>query len=336
MTNKNDLPPDESKASPLDYPIDESSAGRLRGFGKAVRELVFKRKNEDPIQEIGDTVPQRETITEDWDDVRAEIENDPLLEDMPDDIRHEAVELTYELYKAAREKVAPVITGFADSLLQEAGGRQIVFAARDGLGAYHAANILKKKFDYGNEDPEQLVYAYLTRTIVYDTPPATLREYLEQVGVHDVDANVVLADIGMYGTILPGVRNVLPNMEPRYLISKTSEVPGYADGQSSRMTSTDTVMGNPAVHFLEDTFSGPIPSPKSLIHSSAELEPDTVNESFPLEEMLKRKYALQAIQDYTANLDARPMQPATEAIRNLDLLLTDTSAYEHLMVSHTR
>ena len=332
-------------------------ARRLGGFT-----LRFSRRSSEPTggslhdsdrpsAEVGDTGAESsvshqesaqegfegESVIENWDEIRrAEIESDPLLDLLPPEKRAEAIANTYELYKAAKEKVAPVIVAFADSLLQEAGEEQIIFAARDGLGAYRAAHILKRKFEYANEDPEQLVYAYLTRAVVWDTPQTILAEYLKEIGVHDINADVLLADIGMYGSILRELREVLPNMEPRYLISKTSSVPGYADGQHNKMASIDSVSGNPAVHFLEDTFSGTMPSPTSIIHSDIGFVPNTVNESYPPEEMLKRTYAIKAIEDFAESLPDRPTQPAMTAINTLDSFLADPSEYKRLMVPHAR
>jgi hypothetical protein len=332
MANNNNFPPTESTTSPLERPAPEVRKNRLASFGKSVQELVFKRKDKKTENVADNTEPEHEIVTENWDDVRAEIENDSLLEQVPEHDRHEALVNTYELYRVAREKVAPVITGFADSLLEEASNKQIIFAARDGLGAYKAASILKEKFDYANKDPEQLVYAYLTRKVVYGTASDTLKEYLHQVGVGDTDADIILADIGMYGTILPAMQRMLPHMQPHYLISKTPEVPGYA----TNMTSVEEVIGNPAIHFLEDTFSGPIPSPTELVDTGNGIEPNTVHETFPPEEMLKRKYGLKAIEDYVVTLKGRPAQPPVEAMHNLDMLLSDSSAYQHLMVPHAR
>ncbi len=288
------------------------------------------------INPDGSVIRKNQELQQDTDALRREqIEASPLLAQVPQERRQEVIEQTVELYKAAKEHVAPVIVGFADSLLREADGRQIICAGRDGLGTYLAATKLKEKFNYSNDDPDQLIYAYLTRAIVWVTPKDKLNDYLTQLGLHNFEDSVLLADIGMFGSILSHTRDILPNVEMRYLISKASDIiPGYADGREHSMTSVETVVGNSAVHFLEDTFSGSIPSPNNLIEVDGKLQPNTMNEEYPPDEALKREYALLAIEDYVEGMSQPPDQTTRHAIDKLDSFLSDADNYANIMVPH--
>lgn len=267
------------------------------------------------------------------------ISNDPLVDQVPDSEKHEAVSQAFELYLATKANVAPVITGFADDVLKNADGRQIIFAARDGLGAYEAAKLLLERFapQYDAHE-DDLVFAYLTRRLVHGTDPATLAKYLEQEGIRDLNKPVVIADIGMYGTIMYGLQEILPHAEARYIISRNPSIPGYADnGGSRRMDSFAGIMGNPAVHFMEDTFSGVTSSPSELENHNGTLVPNFTEDAFEPKELLKRKYAIAAIVDYAATVDHIPTEGEQhEAVATLDEFLLDKEQYAHLMVPHIR
>lgn len=265
-----------------------------------------------------------------------EISENPLLMEVPEDEREETLRSTFELYVAAKETVAPVITGFAHDLLTHAGGKQIIFAGRDGIGPFIAASILKEKFDYPKTDSDQLIYAYLTRRIVDNTPVDVLQDYLQQEGLTDTSDKVILADIGMYGSIVSKIKRALPAVETRYLISKNYSIPGYADSDSQPMASLESVIGNPAVHFMEDTFSGDIPSPSELVSKDGKLVPNTGDRGYPPAELLKRTYALKAIEDYATSVQEKPASGKSDAIAKLDDFLSDPSHFSHLMVPHAR
>lgn len=264
--------------------------------------------------------------------------DDPILRGIPEAEQFEAISDAFELYAKSKDIVAPVVTGFADALLREAdGSRQIVFAARDGLGAFEAAKILLRKFpeEYATKEIDT-VYAYLTRRLVYDSTPAMIQQYLEELGV-DTQKPVLLADIGMYGSIMDRMRQVMPNVEARYVISRNPDIPGFADDSSSRsgMTSLSAIVGNPAVHFLEDTFSGLTSSPDRLVEVGGHLVPNIVENAFEPKELLKRKYAIRAFIDYADSLTTPPIQSEKMSqIAALDRFLADSDQYRHLMVPH--
>lgn len=280
------------------------------------------------------TQPEVVEADAEFKDIYEQIGADPLLAEVPESEREETLRNTFELYVASKEVVAPVIAGFAHDLLTHADGKQIVFAGRDGIGPFIAASILKEKFDYPDAGRDQLIYAYLTRRIVDNTPVDTLQDYLKQEGLTDPTDRVILADIGMYGTIISKIQRALPQVEPRYLISKNYSIPGYADSDEHPMSSLQSVIGNPAVHFMEDTFSGNIPSPSELIDIDGVLTPNTADRSYPAAELLKRTYALKAIEDYTRGAEQPDLGAA--AVDTLDDFLSDTSHFTHMMIPHTR
>ena len=267
------------------------------------------------------------------------IADDAILDQVPPVEQREAISQAFELYLATKANVAPVIVGFADNLLRTADGRQIIFAARDGLGAFEAAKVLLERFgDQYAAAPDDLVFAYLTRKIVQGTDEAKLGTYLEQSGIRDMEAPLIIADIGMYGTIMYGLERVLPQAEAHYLISRNPDIDGYADdGRTKRMDSFDTIIGNPAVHFMEDTFSGLTSSPSSLEDHDGVLVPNFVENAFEPQELLKRKYAIQAIVDCVVTIEHIPTEAEREsAIEVLDEFLLDRENYAHLMVPHIR
>jgi hypothetical protein len=266
----------------------------------------------------------------------ADIANEPLLQEIAVEDREAAKQRVIELYNASNEYVAPVIAGFAEHLLESAKGQQIILAGRDGIGTYIAAKKLQEKFPEPNEEMDQVLYAYLTRSIVFDTQPDILKKYLLQEGLRDVDAPVIIGDIGMYGSMMPRLRKALPQARAEYLISKAVTIPGYASNVVSGMDSMKQVSGNAAVHFMEDTFSGPITSPNGLVEQTdGSIAVSIPPHTFSAEEQLKRQYALQAIDDYVATLGKRPTT-ATSArdIRKLDVFLENADNYRELMVPH--
>lgn len=265
-----------------------------------------------------------------------DITNEPLLQEIAMEDREAAKQRILELYNASNEYVAPVIAGFAEHLLERAKGQQIILAGRDGIGTYIAAKRLQEKFPKPNQDEDQVLYAYLTRNIVFDSQPDTLKKYLLQEGLRDTNASVIIGDVGMYGSMMPRLQRVLPHARAEYLISKSATIPGYASSVVRGMDSMKQIPGNPAVHFMEDTFSGSIASPNGLVErADGSVEVTIPPHDFSAEEQLKRKYALQAIDDYTATLHRRPT-PATSArdIKKLDVFLENIDGYRDLMVPH--
>ncbi len=264
----------------------------------------------------------------------------------------EAITHTIELYTKTQEFVAPVVVSFADFLLQKLSksgkSTKLVCAARDGIGAYLAAQKLLEKFpaNYPNVDAHQLAYAYLSRHVVFNSSPEILERHLQELGLNPGDS-IILADIGMYGSMLAALREKLPNFRlesVEYLISRTPQANGYLDTPQYTMSSVVNVVGNPAVHFLEDTYSGSIASPTRLVETGSELVPDTISSEYSGEIALKREFALRAITDFVQDLAATtsPDQPQAlpidfpNAKKRLDEFLADQNNFRHLMVPHER
>lgn len=271
-----------------------------------------------------------------------EIAQDPILEQLPADQREKAISDTFELYLKTKEYVAPVVTGFTDSLLKEAGqDKQIIFAARDGLGSFEAARALLKKFPeaYGGAQPEQLAYLYFTRAAVTNSWNM-ITDYVKQAGLNP-EAPTLIADIGMYGSIMYDLVSLLPKAEARYIISRNPNIPGYAVDATKNlgMDCLYQISGNPAVHFLEDTFSGTTSSPARLIEVGGKIIPDMKEglEAYGPDELMKRKYAITAFGDYVSLLDVPPAEEERPAqVHAMDEFLLEGAQYHHLMVPHIR
>ena len=254
------------------------------------------------------------------------------------------IERAVNLYECSRETIAPVFAAFADHLLRLAAKKgereRIMFIARDGIGPYKAALALIRKYPerYQGIVSKQISYAYLTRKVVRNSSGEILAKYFEQLGVQPGDG-VILADIGMYGTIIGPIKSKLPDFSIdsiEYLISRTSEANGFIDnGNDLQLSTFKTIIGNPAVHFLEDTFSGDIQSPTLLEDVDGELQPDTLNSGYPPEIDLKRKFALQAIEDFVENTpDKEANRDAKKTRANLDKFLSNPGNFKDLMVPH--
>jgi len=219
----------------------------------------------------------------------------------------DAASKAMELYNKTIENLSPVIIGFAHKLLTELSQKgdksKLVFAGRDGIGSYNVAIKLLERFPnlYPNVTDKQLKYMMLTRKIVGNSSKETLLQYFVQEDIFQSD-NVTIVDVGMYGYIDSVLRTKLPEItweKPEFLISKTDKANGYIyDGKVKDSSVFVTVPGNPAVHFLEDTFSGEMTSPTSLVAENGWLVPDSLSHlaktSFPPEERIKRRFALKA------------------------------------------
>lgn len=247
------------------------------------------------------------------------------------------------LYDKTQEVVCPVVVSFADHLLQgiEEQKDKVVFAARDALSYFIAAQELRRKFPthYEQFAGDNIIYAYLTRAVAYQNA-GDLSDYLKSIGIRRGD-NVVVADIGMYGTMVHPISRALSGVHIRfeYLISRNRNIPGYIDDDVIRkMACFSSIIGNPAVHFMEDTFSGLIKSPQRLIRiGDSYVVPDIQCEEYPPEIAIKRELALYAVSDYVRYQLADPEKiDLRSARRNLDSFLSHLGNYRNLMVPHER
>lgn len=72
------------------------------------------------------------------------------------------------------------------------------------------------------------------------------------------------------------------------MISRNPDIEGHADNSDSkRMDSFDTIIGNPAEHFTEDTFSGLTSSPSRLEEQDGVLVLTFIENAFEPQELLK-------------------------------------------------
>jgi hypothetical protein len=220
----------------------------------------------------------------------------------------------------------------------------VVFIARDSLGTYRVAQALLAKFPdkYPGISSQQLVYAYLTRSVMWSSSSNTLNKYLQQLGINGGD-KVIYADIGMFGSPID-ILNSLPistSNSYHYLISCTPRVKGFlhdqygGDPEKRMSVFVNNISGNPAVHFMEDTFSGPIQSPTALEKTSLGLEPNTRDMGYPPDIAVKRQFALRALEDYIPTMTS-PVIDIKAARKKLNDFLSDTNNYKHIMVPHER
>ncbi len=309
---------------------------------KIAHNIINSPKYPHDAHEMSDTVSDVTELS--INDHRLEdIMTDPLLDKIPEVERHEAAANTFELYIRSKEKLAPVVAGFASELLHDAGGGQVIFAARDGLGAYEAAKALLDKFpDSYEAKPDDLAYAYFTRKLMYNSDPHDLHSYISKTLGMDSEKPTLVADIGMYGSIEPELKKALPHSELRYMISVNPNIPGYIhDGQDKFLHALSRgISGNPAVHFLEDTFSGTTSSPSRLVRDTAtgNMVPEMREgeDAYESAELMKRKYAAMAFGDYVSELDQPPSNNLDQDVKALDEFLQDPDQYRHLMVPHIR
>lgn len=263
---------------------------------------------------------------------------------------HEDPELeknTFDLYKVARDEFAPVFVNFADMLLKKASnlenGGKIIFMARDGLASYEAAKLLLEKFPdrYPGVNKDQILYVYLTRTMVFTQEDAIIKEYLEQEGIHK-DDQIILADVGMYGSMISRLEELFKDYAKieshQYLISRTDRAEGFlSDYENRQMSVFQQIPGNPAVHFLEDTFSGQIKSPQSLIKEGDMILPDTHSDRYDFPISLKRNFAIRGVRDFIKSIDSLDSMETTDQIRErLNGFLLDKNNFNRLMVPHER
>lgn len=267
----------------------------------------------------------------------SEIISDPIVLKISPQERKDAVKDAFELYIKSKDVLAPVIACYVDSLLHQAGtDKQLVFAARDGLGLYLSALALIKKFpnEYVTTN-EQIAYAYFTRKLMMSATQYELREYVVQLGLV-AEAPTIVTDIGMYGSIQYALSTVFSDVSLSYLISRNPSIPGFIDdGNTKRLNSLKRISGNPAIHFLEDTFSGRTSSPDKLERVAGVLVPNIIEDAYEPKELLKRTYAVKAFTDHVAELKSVPqITKMNDASAKLDDFLKDVDNYRHLMVPH--
>ncbi|MBI3633582.1 MAG: hypothetical protein HY226_04790 [Candidatus Vogelbacteria bacterium] len=246
-----------------------------------------------------------------------------------------------ELYDVAAEKIGQVFVAFADSLLKKASivgeNAKILFLARDSLATYESAKILLERFPerYPGVSSKDLVYAYLSRKVLVNNSEQDIHLYMAGELGFGFNDRVIISDIGMYGTAVEPIKNVLKNNiaagveSVDFLISRNAGINGFLDDYKKPLQSLEQIPGNPIVHFLEDTFSGEIKSPNILEYSKLEKKwlPTSEEAHYPRFEALKRRAAIWGVRDYaetvsTADLNSDIDRQALDKffLENLDKL----------------
>ena len=218
------------------------------------------------------------------------------------------------LYREAYARVAPVVMGAVDDCLRNAlssvreGESQFYFLARDGLGGYKIAKKLIQSFPqrYSATRLDQLHYVHLNK----DTLKSPLaKSYLIESGLRS-GHTAYFFDIGWGGSTTPDlkalVRDVGADFGHTCLVfshrEPTQDVRSFIrfhfDGDDHPF---GQVSSNPAVHFMEDTFSGSFK--RSITLSPGEkVTPNGLDRSYEGDVLVKRVTAIQALEDAVADL----------------------------------
>lgn len=268
---------------------------------------------------------------------------DAHCSDIDPDRRNELLNNALRLYEVSRGTIAPVIKDYASWLLNDLKPDQrLLFLARDALMPWVASRLLVRQGKFPEITKDQLQYAYLSRKLMWQESPEKIKKYLKQLGVEDDDKDLLMADVGVYGAVHHALQELYPqkNLKSRFFISAANgdEFEGYLydqqrDGRDIG-SAWSSISGNPAVHFLEDTFSGFYGSAKNLKEKGDGSVIPQLTTPYSRETYLKRLAALEGIVDcvLTENSDN---DPATNK-QNLETYL-QTQFHEdapYIMVPH--
>ena len=246
------------------------------------------------------------------------------------------------LYEVSRDEVAPVVLDFAGWCLEKvAPGQTVLFLARDGLAPWIAARLLVRQGRFPGISEEQLKYAQLSRKIMWEESRETIRDYLSQIGVENDGGDLLMVDIGMYGAIHSSLQNLYPQKKAKslFLISASNQegIEGYLSDVKKKSKFDDplwkNISGNPAVHFLEDTFSGFYSSTQGLERTEGGAIQPQLGAPYSREVYLKRLAAVWGVADY-----ALAQEGGDPAKNSAGLSAYLTSQFQedkkHIMVPH--
>ncbi len=234
------------------------------------------------------------------------------LDDISKQKQAEIIKDAMRLYEVSREKVAPVVLDFARWCLERAKpGQKVLFLARDGLAPWIAARLLVRQGKFPGITEDQLKYAHLSRNITWQEDETTLKQYLSQLGVEDDDKDLLTVDVGMFGAIHRSLQELYPKkkVSSLYLISASRDegIEGYLSDVKKGTSSIDpiwkSIPGNPAVHFIEDTFSGFYGSTQGLEKSEDGTVKPKLGVPYSREVYLKRLAAIDGIVDHAMSLE---------------------------------
>lgn len=264
------------------------------------------------------------------------------LEDIGKKKQEEILQDSLRLYEVSRDKVAPVVLDFARWCLERAKpGQKVLFLARDGLAPWIAARLLVRQGKFPGITEDQLKYAHLSRNITWQEDEATLKQYLAQLGVEDNEDDLLTVDVGMFGAIHRSLQELYPQkkVSSLYLISASRDegIEGYLSDIKKGTSSIDpiwkSIPGNPAVHFIEDTFAGFYGSTQGLEKSEDGTIKPKIGVPYSREVYLKRLAAIDGIVDHTLSLEQGDPKKNSTTLNNY-LASQFKTDQKYIMVPH--
>jgi hypothetical protein len=255
-----------------------------------------------------------------------------------------------QLYDASYFRVAPSIIASVDQMLKGVGDNgansEFFFLARDGLGAFNIAKILLGKFPerYPGVRENQLHYVYVNRKTIYSEFMPT---YLEQNGLTP-GKTAHFFDLGWFGSMYSELKEICKESGAQlggmYLVfndgSKKNIHPFHETAFKPNHPPIHDVEGIPAVHFLEDTFSGFETRPNNLIQETASGKIVTSQtQRYSGDKMNKRSIALlglhQAAQDIETTEELDSLSPShTSGILFPFLEEINQGKHQNILVPH--
>jgi len=317
---------------------EQTADGKLVGVEKEIKESsgVLEQKEENA---------KKPTKTEQNENRSTKFSSfiDRHLEDIAGENKAEILKDAMRLHEVSRDIIGPVIKDFASWCLEKVKpGQKVLFLARDGLSPWIAARLLIRQGKFPDIKEDQLEYAQLSRKIVWQENKDKLKKYLSQLGVEDNDEDLLVADVGMYGAIHTALKDLYPQKKIKSLFlisaSRDQDIEGYLFDANKNVKELDPlwkkIMGNPAVHFLEDTFSGFYGSTQGLEEKNNGKIKPTLGTPYSREVYLKRLAAVSGIVDHTLLKEDGKSASENSAALNEYLTTKFNEEKEHLMVPH--
>jgi len=247
------------------------------------------------------------------------------------------------VYDKAYEHVAPAVIGAADQILRDAAKQsqaKVMFIARDGIGGYEVAKILIKRFPerYPGLTQGSIKYVFLNK---HTLRSEHAKRYLQQQGVEN-GTPTYFFDLGWYGSMESNYKMLTQQAAGDYKGLRLMLSP---DSQRAYISLRDTsgpyasIPGNPAVHFMEDTFSGVQPRPSQLtIAENGTVAPVFPDQAYTGTDYDMRVFALEALKDSAQDIALGDLNALTpdHARKKLFELVGNPEAYKPIMVPHER
>ncbi|OGM97096.1 MAG: hypothetical protein A3B86_03105 [Candidatus Yanofskybacteria bacterium RIFCSPHIGHO2_02_FULL_38_22b] len=334
---------------PAELKISPETLKRLKEKGLISDQLPEKTVDDillDVEKESEENSEDNEWMTRTALDTRVEGKLTSFMEKHLDDIskekQGEILKDAMRLYEVSRDKVAPVVLDFARWCLERAKpGQKVLFLARDGLAPWIAARMLVRQGKFPGITEDQLKYAHLSRNITWQEDETTLKQYLSQLGVEDDGEDLLTVDVGMFGAIHQSLQELYPQKKVNslYLISASRDegIEGYLSDVKKGTGSIDpiwkSIPGNPAVHFIEDTFSGFYGSTQGLEKSEDGTIKPKLGVPYSREVYLKRLAAIDGIVDHILSLEPGDPQKNSAEL-NVYLASQFKEDKKYIMVPH--